>query len=29
MCWVKKKKDGSFVQLCDCKHGSDNCENNK
>ena len=23
-----KKDDGSFVQICNCKHGSDNCSNN-
>ena len=29
MCKVDVKEDGSFVQLCNCKYGSDNCENNK
>jgi hypothetical protein len=29
MCMVDKKENGSFVQTCNCKHGSDNCENNK
>jgi hypothetical protein len=26
---VKEKEDGSFVQICNCKNGSGNCENNK
>jgi hypothetical protein len=26
MCMVKEKEDGSFVQLCNCKHGSSNCK---
>ena len=29
MCMVKQKEDSSFVQLCNCKNGSDHCENNK
>jgi hypothetical protein len=28
MCMVKEKEDGSFVQICNCEHGSDNCTNN-
>ena len=28
MCMVKQKEDGSFVQICNCKNGSGNCENN-
>ena len=27
MCMVKQKEDGSFVQICNCEHGSDNCTN--
>jgi hypothetical protein len=26
MCMVTKKEDGSFVQICNCKHGSNNCK---
>ena len=29
MCLVKEKEDGSFIQICNCKHGSDNCKNNE
>ena len=29
MCKVDTKEDGSFVQICNCKHGSSFCENNK
>jgi len=29
MCTVDVKEDGSFVQTCNCKGGSENCENNK
>ena len=25
---VKEKDDGSFVQICNCKHGSNSCRNN-
>jgi len=26
MCIVTIKEDGSFVQLCNCEHGSTNCK---
>jgi hypothetical protein len=26
MCMVTKKEDGSFVQICNCKHGSSSCK---
>ena len=26
MCIIEKKEDGSFIQICNCKHGSDNCK---
>jgi len=29
MCLVTKNPDGSFVQICNCEHGSENCENNE
>lgn len=27
MCSVTRKQDGSFTQICNCKHGSDHCNN--
>jgi len=29
MCLVTKNPDGSFVQICNCEHGSEHCNNNK
>lgn len=29
MCLVNAKPDGSFVQICNCEHGSEHCNNNK
>jgi hypothetical protein len=29
MCMVNKKEDGSFVQICNCEHGSEYCKNNE
>ena len=28
MCLVNQKEDGSFIQICNCEFGSDNCNNN-
>ena len=28
MCLITKKDDGSFVQVCNCEHGSEHCEVN-
>jgi|DEB0MinimDraft_6_1074348.scaffolds.fasta_scaffold03995_8 hypothetical protein len=29
MCLVIKKSDDSFVQICNCEHGSENCNDRK
>jgi len=29
MCLIKQKEDESFIQICNCKFGSEHCKTNQ